>query len=68
MKNELILSIILIFLGTIFTCFSDLIIKLTGKSGPGDYSLTQRKQSMLIGGIAFLISGIILLIHFMKSL
>jgi hypothetical protein len=67
MMNEFILSILLILLGTIFTFFRDLIIKLTGKSGPGDYSTTQRKEKMLIGGICFLIFGMTLLIHFIKS-
>ena len=63
MNDKLIFSIILIFLGTISTFFNDFIIKLQGKSGPGDYSETQRKHMMLIGGIGLLIFGISGLIY-----
>ena len=61
---KILLITILLFFGIIFTFFRDIVIKARGdyEGKKGEFSVDDRKQRMLIGGIGFIILAIILLL------
>ncbi len=56
-----VVIILLLFFGILFTFFSDFVIKIRGgyEGKKGEFKVEERKQSIKIGGIIFIITAII---------
>ena len=59
----LLYGIVFLILGIILTFFYKRIIKIQGESKKGDFPMNQRIRKLKIGGIGFLIGGIIFILN-----
>lgn len=66
MEIDMILSILLIIYGLILL-FPKFVIRITGKSKILDFTLKQRKQKLLMGGIFCILLGWVILIATIKK-
>jgi hypothetical protein len=67
MSKGLIFVLILILVGILMLLAKNFIIKLQGPSQKKDYPLDVRNRQIIIGGVSFIITGIILFIHFLLN-
>lgn len=62
MNAEKYIGIFMILFGSLTLIFRNIILKIQGPDRKGKFSLEERRKSLLIGGIGFIIIGIVFIL------
>jgi hypothetical protein len=64
MNSKAVFGIVIFLLGIMYTVFRKQIVKILGPSKKGDYTEEVRENKILVGGIMFILVGIIVFFKF----
>lgn len=62
MSDEKYIGIFMIIIGSLTLIFRNIILKIQGPDRKGKFSLEERRKSLLMGGIGFIMFGIIFIL------